>query len=810
MAYKYLSVAFLQMIKEGNIINIYIMAYFAGLETFSYTQVAILVVMLTATMSCVEGELNFSLIGFIVQGSASFCEAAKTIFQALVLNGKGQKLDPLSTVLVIMPMSGLLLGGVLLFNNLVVDVGFAAQPSWEEIYRYRYFLTLNILNAFALNVAIAVFLKYLSPVSYILTGNIKDIVVVCMGAWIIGERISLTQATGFTMQVLCVFAWTTYKQYGSLVPKMVYETETETQQSAKASLAPSVLVKVLEVIADKPLDVIMEERICGPLKMRDTGFKVSKEQAGRIGPWYKSVEVDGKSREAHCLEVVDPGGENSGWVGDNAAKVLSAGGTVDVPLKMRGGMVSTFNDYLRFLIMIRNFGELDGVRVLNRETVQMMICNHIPVACYGKKTVFVFDKPGVGYNCLGQIQAQHPKQDRELTPFLGVMPVWRTVTTMDDLVKLLEQHETQMQDLLAGISACCLGSETAIMLSLPRASFSPNVVALEGRSTRRGLRRCDFLDGRWMQIGGASCVASYVAGIGKRGRRKVATTLAARSPDVAEATPKGGATVVISGGSQGVGRATALKFAQAGYNVVLAARNEEALREAEKLCLDAVQPGRAVLAVSCDITSPESIEELQQRVASQFTDLRVVVCNAGVCMTGDFLSHSLDDFASQMNVNFLGHVSTVRAFLPQLLARVKRGSGVTPTVCFVNSFGGRLPLPDMTAYCASKYALQGFSDSLRLELSQKGVHVSTVHPGVIRSDFRERAQWRGEGNQRQKMMDNLLDGKAPFSGTVTQSVDEIADAVFDAVQRKQTEVVVGLPFQAALGAFGISKVLGIN
>ena len=71
---------------------------------------------------------------------------------------------------------------------------------------------------------------------------------------------------------------------------------------------------------------------------------------------------------------------------------------------------------------------------------------------------------------------------------------------------------------------CQLGSETAIMLSLPRASFSPNVsLVLEG-STRRGLRRCDFLDGRWMQIGGASCVASYVAGIGKRGRRKVRET----------------------------------------------------------------------------------------------------------------------------------------------------------------------------------------------------------------------------------------------------------------------------------------------
>lgn len=233
MAYKYCTVAFLQMIKEGNIITVYVMAYFGGLDTFSYTQVGILAVMLVATMSCVQGELNFSFIGFIVQGSASFCEAAKTIFQALVLSGKGQKLDPLSTVLVIMPMCGLLLGSVLLFNNLVVEVGFATQPSWEEICRYRHFLVLNILNAFALNVAIAVFLKHLSPVSYILTGNIKDIVVVCMGAWIIGERISFTQATGFTFQVLCVFAWTTYKQYGSLMPKAVYETKSE--QSAKAS-----------------------------------------------------------------------------------------------------------------------------------------------------------------------------------------------------------------------------------------------------------------------------------------------------------------------------------------------------------------------------------------------------------------------------------------------------------------------------------------------------------------------------------------------------------------------------------------------
>lgn len=229
MAYKYCTVAFLQMIKEGNIITIYIMALLVSLDTFSYTQVGILVVMVAATWSCVEGELNFSLLGFVVQGSASTCEAAKTIFQALVLSGKGQKLDPLSTVLVVMPMSGLLLISVLLFNNLVMEVGFAKQPSWSEIVEWKWFLMLNIVNAFGLNVAIAVFLKYLSPVTYILVGNLKDIVVVCMSAYIIHEAISLTQVIGFTMQVLCVFAWTSYKQYGSVLPKQLLHSKSDAE-----------------------------------------------------------------------------------------------------------------------------------------------------------------------------------------------------------------------------------------------------------------------------------------------------------------------------------------------------------------------------------------------------------------------------------------------------------------------------------------------------------------------------------------------------------------------------------------------------
>eukprot|EP00441_Pelagodinium_beii_P005836 CAMPEP_0197681770 /NCGR_PEP_ID=MMETSP1338-20131121/95440_1 /TAXON_ID=43686 ORGANISM="Pelagodinium beii, Strain RCC1491" /NCGR_SAMPLE_ID=MMETSP1338 /ASSEMBLY_ACC=CAM_ASM_000754 /LENGTH=342 /DNA_ID=CAMNT_0043263151 /DNA_START=1 /DNA_END=1029 /DNA_ORIENTATION=- len=267
-----------------------------------------------------------------------------------------------------------------------------------------------------------------------------------------------------------------------------------------------------------------------------------------------------------------------------------------------------------------------------------------------------------------------------------------------------------------------------------------------------------------------------------------------------------GPTVVITGASQGVGRAASQRFAKEGYNVVLAARSQSNLQKAADLSRVALQSGREVLAVECDITSEDSVGKLRDVVKARFRDVRVLVCNAGVCMTGNFLAHSAEDFQAQLNVNFLGHVSTVQAFLP-LLAEQGVANGVKPTVCFVNSFGARVPLPNMTAYCAAKYALQGFADSLRLE--SPDVHIATVHPGVIRSDFRSRAAWRGKAGERGKNnIDNLLDGKTPATNLVTQSVEEVAEAVFSAVKRQNNETVVGPAFQAMLSGFGLAKAFG--
>eukprot|EP00242_Pyramimonas_sp_CCMP2087_P014794 CAMPEP_0198207456 /NCGR_PEP_ID=MMETSP1445-20131203/10902_1 /TAXON_ID=36898 /ORGANISM="Pyramimonas sp., Strain CCMP2087" /LENGTH=320 /DNA_ID=CAMNT_0043880491 /DNA_START=61 /DNA_END=1020 /DNA_ORIENTATION=- len=207
---------------------------------------------------------------------------------------------------------------------------------------------------------------------------------------------------------------------------------------------------------------------------------------------------------------------------------------------------------------------------------------------------------------------------------------------------------------------------------------------------------------------------------------------------------KKGKTVVITGGSQGVGKQTALLFAKKGYNVVVAAREPTRLQEVAQLVRGIAGSGKSGereqsgMAVVTDITNPESVEELASAVAAQYESVDVLVNNAGVCCTGSFAETTLDDWNSQMQVNCLGAVAVTKAFLP--LIEASRGAIVN-----VNSFAGVMPLRNMTAYTASKYALAGFTDALRYEVAPKGVHVAQVHPGVIKSDFMERAQFRGEG-----------------------------------------------------------------
>lgn len=238
--------------------------------------------------------------------------------------------------------------------------------------------------------------------------------------------------------------------------------------------------------------------------------------------------------------------------------------------------------------------------------------------------------------------------------------------------------------------------------------------------------------------------------------------------------------VLITGASQGAGRATALKFASKGWDVTLTARGEDRLNAVAEQ-VEAM--GQKAFAMPTDVGNAEQIEALVDKSISTFGKIDALINNAGICLTGPIASTTLEDWRNLLDTNLWGCIHTIHAALPSMLER-QQGSIVN-----VGSFGGKMPLPQMTAYCTSKYALTGLTESLRLELSGQGIHVGIVHPGVIDSDFMERAMFRGkddgeaDGN-RQQMMDVL------GSSWVSQPED-IAEAVWKMMEKKRDEMVVG-------------------
>lgn len=239
--------------------------------------------------------------------------------------------------------------------------------------------------------------------------------------------------------------------------------------------------------------------------------------------------------------------------------------------------------------------------------------------------------------------------------------------------------------------------------------------------------------------------------------------------------------VLITGASQGTGKATALKFAAQGWDVTLAARGEDRLQAvAEQI----EQMGRKAIALPTDVSSPKQVSALVEQSLSTFGKIDALINNAGICLTGRMVNTSLEDWHRIFDTNLWGYVHTIQAVLPTMLSAGK-GSIVN-----VGSVGGKVPMPNMTAYCASKYALTGMTETLRLELVSKDIHVGIVHPGVIDSDFLERAMFRGDSDEevegRQKQMSQALQ-----SGIASQP-EEIAEAIWQMMQKQQNEVVVGM------------------
>ncbi len=196
-----------------------------------------------------------------------------------------------------------------------------------------------------------------------------------------------------------------------------------------------------------------------------------------------------------------------------------------------------------------------------------------------------------------------------------------------------------------------------------------------------------------------------------------------------------GKVVLITGGSRGLGLVLARQLCADGARVALLARDPDELANARA---ELVQRGGDVLTISCDLLDRGQIDGAVQNVVDHFGGLDVVINNAGIIEVGPLEHMKREDFERAMNLHFWAPFDLIVKALPHLR---RRGEG---RIVNIASIGGRMAVPHLAPYCASKFALVGLSDALRAELARDRIHVTTVTPGLMRTGSQGNAKFKGD------------------------------------------------------------------
>jgi short-subunit dehydrogenase len=233
--------------------------------------------------------------------------------------------------------------------------------------------------------------------------------------------------------------------------------------------------------------------------------------------------------------------------------------------------------------------------------------------------------------------------------------------------------------------------------------------------------------------------------------------------------------VIITGASQGIGRELARQLATQGAWLALAARNTEMLDQTAALCRTV---GGRALVVPADVTDAVQCERLVAQTVAVYGRVDTLVNNAGIGMWSLFADvRELSIFESIMRVNYLGSVyCTFHA-----LSHLKRARG---RLVGVNSLSGRLGVPTRSGYAASKHALAGFFDSLRIELARDGVTVTLLYPGFVATGIRER-NFRADGTP-------VGAGNSPVHENEIMTVEECCRRIVRAMERRERETYFSL------------------
>jgi NAD(P)-dependent dehydrogenase (short-subunit alcohol dehydrogenase family) len=208
--------------------------------------------------------------------------------------------------------------------------------------------------------------------------------------------------------------------------------------------------------------------------------------------------------------------------------------------------------------------------------------------------------------------------------------------------------------------------------------------------------------------------------------------------------------VLVTGGASGLGEALASHYAKHNFEVCIADLN---LERGEKVVETITQSGGTAFYLPCDITNEADIETLKIQLQSRWTSVDVLINNAGVATGGALEFEDIDQWQWVMNINVLGMVRMCRAFVPLMK---KQGGG---KIVNIASQAGITPAPMMGSYNASKAAVVSFSETMHLELSDDGIHVSVACPGFFSTNLDEslRSKQPGVAKLVSKMLHNYSD-----------------------------------------------------
>ena len=230
--------------------------------------------------------------------------------------------------------------------------------------------------------------------------------------------------------------------------------------------------------------------------------------------------------------------------------------------------------------------------------------------------------------------------------------------------------------------------------------------------------------------------------------------------------------VVITGGSRGLGLALAEELGLRGARLVLAARDSDELKRAAGILQKkgAISSEDEVLTVSADLRKEEEAQRLIQLATSRFGHVDVLINNAGIITVGPVEVQTADQFRDVMNANFFSGLYCTLAVLPQMLAR-KQGA-----IANITSIGGKIAVPHLLPYTASKFAAVGFSEGLGVELRGKGIQVTTVCPGLMRTGSHRNALFTGDASREYRWF-SLAANLPVFSAAARCAARDIAKGI---------------------------------